>query len=269
MDYDWKYYMNDLKNGKSRLIITEEERAGARLIMERVPVEQRERMEKFVRNMLFNYRQQGKSKNALIEDAVRQHTAYCGQNAEDEMLKRRHNAIVYRYMLKTALHNRAAAGKLGVSKETFAGDTKRAVKELTVIVFGVSAMEKESESRSETVRNLFEHIRLLKCSIKVEQSFVWKEWEQERIQGRKKTENILRCMDKAVLMYEEYCETYLTTDLNAKLYLEVIQELYLNEKAKSTEDITKEKNISLSSVYGYLKTGIERMAELFEYMSVR
>lgn len=268
MDYDWKYYMDDLRKGKSVIIITEEDRAGARLIMKRLPAEQRERMEKLVRNMLFDYRQQGKERNALIEDTVRQHTAYCGQIAEDEMLKRRHNAIVYRYMMKTALHNRATAGKMGVSKETLAGDIKKAINELVVMLFGVLAMAEVSESWSEAVKSLFENVRLMKCGTQIRQCFIWREWEQEHLQCRKKTEDVLRCIDKAILMYEEYCENYLITDLNAKLCLEVIQGLYLNENAKSVEDIAKENNISISPVYAYLRKAVGRFAELFEYMAM-
>lgn len=268
MDYDWKYYMDDLKKGKSRIIITEEDRAGARLVMERSPAEQRERMEKLVRNMLHDYRQQGKERNALIEDAVRQHTAYCGQMADDEILKRRHNAIVYRYMMKTALHNRATAGKMGVSKETLAGDIKRAINELVVMLFGTPAMAEVSESWPEAVKELFENVRLMKCSTQIRQTFVWREWEQERLRGRKKTEDVLGCIDKAVLMYEEYCENYLITDMNAKFCLDVVRELYLNENAKSVEDIAKENNISLSPVYAYLRKAVERFAELFEYMAM-
>lgn len=268
MDYDWKYYMDDLRKGKSRLTITEEDRAGARQIMKRLPAEQRERMEKLVRNMLFNYRQQGKDRNALIEDAVRQHTAYCGQMADDEILKRRHNAIVYRYMMKTALHNRATAGKMGVSKETLIGDIKRTVNELVIMLFGISAVVEVSENWPEAVKKLFENVRLMKCGTQIRQSFSSREWEQERIQGRKKTEDVLGCVAKAVLMYEEYCENYLITDMNAEFCIKVVRDLYLNENAKSVEDITKENNISLSSVYAYLKKAVERFAELFEYMAV-
>lgn len=268
MDYDWKYYMDDLRKGKSVIIITEEDRAGAKQIMKRLPAEQRERMEKLVRNMLFDYRQQGKERNALIEDAVRQHTAYCGQMVDDEIVKRRHNAIVYRYMMKTALHNRATAGKMGVSKETLAGDIKRAINELVVMLFGVPAMAEVSESWPEAVKSLFENVRLMKCGTQICQSFVWREWEQERLQGRKKTEDVFGCIDKVVLMYEEYCENYLITDMNAKFCLDVVRELYLNENAKSVEDIAKENNISLSPVYAYLRKAVERFAELFEYMAM-
>lgn len=267
MDYDWKYYLEDLKAGKSKVIITDADRRMAGYIMKRFPKEQRRQKAAAVRDMLHGYRQRGKAENALIEEAVRCHTEYCSGKEDDELLKRRHNVVVYRYMMKTARHNKAVAAKIGVCRETVINDIRQAVDELLVILFGIPAVGDSPQVWPEAVRSLFENMRLMKYTLAVSQHFVYQKWEQERSFCVEITDGILQSIEKAVQLYEEYCSCCLTTEDTAKRSLEIIRALYLGNGNSTIQRIVDCQEISKETVYADVKKATGHFAELLEYMA--
>lgn len=267
MDYDWKYYMDDVRAGKSRINVTGEDREAAGHIKDRLCPEQRARRRKHIRDMLFEYRHNGKEENALLDDVVRQHTEYCRELSADELLKRRHNAIVYRYMIKTALHNKAAAGRLQISKETLVKDIGRAVDEFMVIFYGVPALPDTPASWTEYVKTFLENMRLLPYCCKINQRFRQTEQERERAECVETTAEVIQCMGKALQMYEEYCESCIQSQEAAQRSLEIIRALYIDSGSRSIEEIAAEQGISWETVYSDVNKATERLAELFEYMA--
>lgn len=267
MDYDWKYYIDDLKAGNSGVIITEDDRLAAGHIMDRLPAERLKNAERIVRNMLFDYRQQGKAGNALIDDVMKQHTIYCKAYPDDELLHRRHNAIVYRYMIKTALHNRAVAAKLNISNNSLAGDMKQAKGELLTILFGLPAVIGDADNWPGAVRQVFENMRLLSCCLSVNSRIPYQEWEAERIRCVGITSGILRITEKAVQMYGEYCSRCLTTKDTAERSLETIRALYLDDVGRNVEETAELQGVSPETIYSDIRRAMERFAVLFEYMA--
>lgn len=161
MDYDWKYFMDGLKADRAGMDIDSEDRLAARAVMYRMDKDWQRRAKKRIRDMLSDYRQQCRDRNLLVEELVKAHAGYCRLLPDVEMAKRRHNSLVYRYMMKTALHNRAVAVKMGVSKDTVQNDISMAVNEMLVLCFGLPAASSSPKTYQDGVKELLHNYLLV------------------------------------------------------------------------------------------------------------
>ena len=267
MDYDWKYYLDDLKAGKSRITVTDEDREAAGHIMCRLPEEQLEQAQRYLYDMLRSYREQPRELNAIIDDVMRLHTAYCKKCESRDILHRRHNAIVYSFMINTHLSERAVAIKLNTCKEVVRADKRIAIRDLLVILFGVPAIGGTPDRWTKATDSLFKAMRLLPYSVSISQHFPDPKWERERIRCSEITAEILHCVDKAIQMYEEYVSGCLTTKDTAERSLETIRAIFLEEGSRPVVEIAEEWSISKESIYSYIAMGIRKFSTLFEYMA--
>ncbi|MCC8059679.1 MAG: hypothetical protein LIO81_02385 [Clostridiales bacterium] len=269
MDYEWKWYMHDLKAGKIQpLTVTGEERAGVRYLKERLAAPVRKQIRYTIRNMLAGYREQDAAGRALIEDVMKQHGEYC--KAANDRTKRRHNSVVCRYMLKTPMNDKSVAFRFSISERMLRNDINSVIDELSVILIGVPALTDAPESWPEAVRSIFENMRLLEYGPKVCHGFQLPELEQERARGQEITACSLKSIEKAVLMYEAFFRYGLTSAEIEERRLKAIKErcLDMDRLIKSTQDVANDNDISDRTVFYDIEKAVRRFAELMEYMAI-
>lgn len=264
MDYDWKYYLEDLKAGKKKVLPDNRERAAAGLLLYRLTGDKRRQIRGLVKNMLEDYRRQDGMQNEMIEELMKAHARYCQMPSAGEGAKRRHNTVVYRYMMKTALHNRAVAVKTGVSRETVYSDINRATDEMAVICFGSPAASDDPATWLAGVRSLLRNYRLIKHTERVQGEVRWRNWQQDREEGRRITSDLLCCFEKVLWMYEDFTAGSSCPEIQGRR-LEVVKGVYFN--GISIPAIAAEHCISEETAYTDINTMIERLSELFQGMA--
>ena len=177
MDYGWKYYLESLEEGGRR---GAEGRDMAHALSFRMPEARRKQAGSLVRNLLLDYRKQDGLQNAAITELVKAHGDYCLQQPGSSAAKIRHNTMVYRFMLENALHSRAVAVKMGISKGAVHKNIALAVEEITVLCFGLPAVMDMPLTWKEGVKSLVRNYPLLKRAAGCSRPLVCKEWQQER-----------------------------------------------------------------------------------------
>lgn len=265
MDYDWKYFTEDLKAGSSGMYRNHAGRLAAKSVMYRMDAEKRNRAVRLVRDMLADYRQQCGDGNPLVGELVKVHAEYCRLLPDGEMAKRRHNSLVYRYMMKTALHNRAVAVKMGVSKDTVQNDIRMAVNEMLVLCFGLPAAGSSPKTYQNGVKELLHNYLLINRAGSIHNAMPWETWQKEREKCQRMTARAFRCLDNAVKLYERFIAGSTYPDMQQRP-LEIMREIYF--KGSSITAVSAEWNVSKETVYADIKKMTGRLAELVEIMAV-
>ena len=77
MDYDWKYFKEDLKAGSSGMYGNHAGGLAAESVLYRMEAEKRNHAAKLVRGMLADYRKQCGDGHMLAGELVKAHAEYC------------------------------------------------------------------------------------------------------------------------------------------------------------------------------------------------
>lgn len=267
MDYDWKYYLEDLRAGKVGMQPTEGERGAAGVLVYRLDENKRHQIRNLIRWMLVEYRHGNKVENAMVENLVKAHAEYCLLLPSDENLRRRHNALVYRYMMKTARHNKAVAAKLAISTGTVRNDINTAIDEILIICFGVPALIAIPKNWQDGVKSLLRSYKLIECGGNIGQDFMRWKWQQEYDECRRITSGAFICLNKAIGMYEEFIAGSSYPAMQ-RVSLEVVKELYITGQ-KGTAEVADIWHMSESSVYSAINKVTSRLGELVAYIADR
>ncbi len=260
MDYDWNYFIDDLKNGKIDIDLTSINKNIVCDMMERASERKIQQMKNLVKEMFCNYRIQGTDYRYLIEKLMNAHTEYCKTRLEDEQLKRRHNALVYRYMMKTALHNKAVAIKLSVSVATVQNDISQAVEEIMILCFGMMAEESKPKNLQEAIKCFICRYQLLELSQQIQIELPWKEWQQLRIEYLEQTDHLLSGIKKVIQIYEMFISSSTFPDMQER-GLEAIKNVYLYGSSNISE-MAAVYHVSEGTIYTDVNKMLERLAEL-------
>lgn len=264
MDYDWKYFMRDLKTGKTGAGEAPEEREAAEAVLFRLPGDRSEQIRGLMKGMLLNYRHQEAGDNAIVRDIMAAHAEYCRLLPDNELLRRRHNAVVYRYMMETARHNRAVAAKMAVSVKTVQNDISQAVDEMAVLCFGLPALREEPKTWQEGMKSLLRNFLLLEKSKEINRPLTWSNWQRERAECLSITSGALRCLERAVSMYERFIAGSSFPDMQGRA-LGIVKAVYFEgiEIAEAGEM----HQISEATVYSDINKVTERLGELTVFMA--
>ncbi len=265
MDYDWKYFTEDLKAGSSGMYRNHAGGLAAKSVMYRMETEKRNHAAKLVRGMLADYRQECGAGHMLVGELVKVHAEYCRLLPDDEMAKRRHNSLVYRYMMKTALHNRAVAVKMGVCKDTVQNDIRMAVNEMLVLCFGLPAAGSSPKTYQNGVKELLHNYLLINRAGSIHNAMPWETWQKEREKCQRVTARAVRCLNNAVRLYEKFIDGSTYPDMQQRP-LEIMREIYF--KGSSIAAMAEEWHMSKETVYADIKKVTGRLAELVEIMAV-
>ena len=267
MDYDWKYFIDDLKDGKIDIkpIVSDIHGNVMEDITGRLSKEKKRQVKNLIKGMFYNYRTQKVENCCIIEELMKAHTNYCKANPQNEQLKRRHNAVIYRYMMKTAFHKKAIAIKLDVSFGTIQNDISQTMEEIMILCFGIPVGRCKPNNLQEAVKCLFRSYQLLKLSQEIETELMWKEWQQLRVESLKKTSRVIEYIEKAVRIYEAFIASSSCPDMQ-KRALEVVRRIYLNDNSNISE-MAAVYQVSEKIIYSDINKIVERFTELFEIMS--
>lgn len=261
MDYDWEYYLEDFREEKAKGRSGRQERSGINALTYRLPDNRRKQIRNLIGGMLWNYRQQGnRLHNLMIEELVKAHAEYCRQLSADEAAKRRHNALVYRYMMKTALHNKAVAARLGVALRTVHNDIAQAVGELTVLCFGIPVASDNPATYEAAVRSLLRHYQLIKCVNGADEPLEWASWQREREDCQRITGEAVSCLENLVGIYEDFVAESIWPEMQRRP-LEVVKALYI-DRGRTTAEIEAQLGISKRTVYADVNKITERFGML-------
>lgn len=264
MDYDWKYFMDGLKADRAGKVTDPGDRLAVRAVMYRMDKDWQRQAKKLIRDILSDYRQQCRNENLLVEELVKAHSEYCRLLPDGEMAKRRHNSLVYRYMMKTALHNRAVAVKMGVSKDTVQNDISMAVNELLVLCFGLPAARSSPKTYRDGVKELLHNYLLVNQMGSIGSVMSWENWQKEREKCLRMTARAVRCLDNVVKLYEKFIAGSTYPDMQQRP-LEIVRGIYF--KGSSIADMAEEWHMSKETVYADIKKMTGRLAELAEVMA--
>lgn len=264
MDYDWKYFMDGLKADRAGMDIDPGDRLAARAVMYRMDKDRQKQAKERIRDILSDYRQKCGNGNLLAGELVKAHAEYCRLLPDGEMAKRRHNSLVYRYMMKTALHNRAVAVKMGVSKDTVQNDISMAVNEMLVLCFGLPAARSNTRTYQDGVKGLLHNYLLVNQMGSTGSIMPWENWQREREKCRRMTARAVRCLNNAVKLYEKFIASSSYPDMQQRP-LEIVRGIYF--KGSSIAVTSEEWHMSKETVYADIKKMTGRLAELIEAMA--
>lgn len=96
---------------------------------------------KALRDSLFfgfcGYREAVGERRQALDHLLAVHTELCRIMPWDGLMKRRHNALVYRYVITTVAGNRAVAKKLNISKDTLYADLDGVIRDMLILCIGL------------------------------------------------------------------------------------------------------------------------------------
>lgn len=259
MDYEWFHYIEDMKqDGESRTDIKE-------LVQQMrfsVPETKYKQMKNLIRGMLSEYRKRGPAENRFTEELVKLHGQYCQLLPDSETAKCRHNVMVYRYMLKSPLSNKAVAFKMGMSVKTVHNYLDKGIEELVIMCFGTPVLSCLScgQQEKDGIENILDNYQLIQISENLNQDFFWSNWKMERSTCIEMTKGALQGLERLFSLYEEFAKETALEDYQRRP-LEVAKLLYIDGK-KDIAEVGDEFGLSLGSVYSDIRKITERLEEL-------
>lgn len=262
MDYEWKYYMDDLKSGKVGQQVTDRDRGAAKSICFRM--EEREKMElrNIVRNMMSDYREQSEADRTLFEELMKAHGEYCKLLPDDDIHRKQHNAVVYRYMIRTPLHNRAVSRKMNVSKETLSGYIGKTVEDILLLLYGSPVADGSRKDIGDCIKGILESIDLIKISQRIQGSMKWPERQQARERHLSITADVIRCLDTEISLYEDFIKGC-NGSKDQERPLDTLKAVYMGG---GIPEIMSSYGVSEGTVYADIRKMIERFSELTGFL---
>lgn len=136
MDYEWKYFVESLGG-----TVTDQAAASNHEVWKSLCCLLPEDVKKGLRDSLVwgfrGYREAKGDKRQALVHLLAVHTELCREKSWDNLLKRRHNALVYRYVVDIVAGNRAVAKKLNISKDTLYADLDNIMGDMMLLCVGL------------------------------------------------------------------------------------------------------------------------------------
>ncbi len=266
MDYDWKYFMDDLKSGTAGHQLTDQDRGVASSIRFRMGGQERAELRNIVRNMMSDYREQNGAERALFEELMKAHGEYCRLLPDEDIRRKQHNAVVYRYMIKTPLHNMAVSRKMNISKGTLSGYIGRSADDILLLLHGSPAAEGSEKDTGDCIKGILENFALIKMSQGIRIRMKWRERQQSREKHLSITADVLRCLGVEISLYEEFIKGC-NGSKDQRRALDTLKAVYLGGGGIS--EIMGSYGVSEGTVYADIRKMIQRLAELADFLSGR
>lgn len=264
MDYDWKYFMDDLKSGTTGRQPTDQERGTAAAVRFRMDEREMQKYRNIVRVMMSDYRSQPEADRALFEELMKAHGEYCRLLPAEDVQRRRHNAIVYRYMIKTPLHNKAVSRKMNISKETLSGHIRKCVDDIVLLLCGSPAAGGDGKDTGDCIKGILDNLSLIRMSQGIQNRMKWEQRQQEREKYLSITADALRCLDTEISLYEDFIKGC-DGSKDHERPLDALKAVYMGGGGIS--EIMASYGVSEGTVYADIRKMIGRLSELTEYLA--
>lgn len=262
MDYDWKYFVEDL--GKT---VTDQEAAAAQEVWKKISSPLPDGTMKALRDSLAwgfrGYREAVGERREALAYLLAVHTELCRTMPWDNLLKRRHNALVYRYVVETVAGNKAVAKKLNISKDTLNVDLDGVLKEMLVLCIGLPyLMQGKRTEIKEAVKLTIKQYPLLDKSGQMEQCLcLFPVRLRSEIQSaREATRRFLCLFDKGMAVYADFCGQYNQFGVNGRRLDALKQDIKGNNKV--AREVAEKYGCSPETIYSDMKENQERICRL-------
>ena len=263
MDYDWKYFMDDLKSGTAGHQLTDQEREVAAAIRFRMGERERAELRSIVRNMMADYRSQPEADRALFEELMKAHGEYCRLLRDEDTQRKQHNAVVYRYMIKTPLHNMAVSRKMCISNSTLSGYIRKSADDIVQLLCGSPAAGGDGKDTGGCIKGILDNLTLIRMSQGIQNRLKWEQRQQEREKYLSITADALRCLDIEISLYEDFIKGC-NGSKDQERPLDALKAVYMGGGGIS--EIITSYGVSEGTFYADIRKMIERLAELTEYL---
>lgn len=201
MDYEWHYFFKELEEKKQ-------------LIKSGSPSEERrpvmlpdDKYTGLLLNSFRNYRHASGNVRTALEILLKLHTEVCKEQPENHNLKRRHNALVYKYIVGTIASDKVIAQKLNVSKVTVYCDINLVIWEMAVLCLGVPILATGQNGKDLVMKILEQYALLCRCSTAKDVEVLFPVGlKQEVFQDREYTAAYLERFRECLGIYADYCQ---------------------------------------------------------------
>lgn len=262
MDYDWKYFVEDL--GK---IVTIQETAAAQAVWKKISRPLPDGTMKALRDSLAwgfrEYREAVGERREALAYLLTVHTELCRAMPWDNLLKRRHNALVYRYVVETVAGNKAVAKKLNISKDTLYADLEGVMRDMLVLCVGLPYLtrEKRPEVR-EAVKLTIRQFQLLDKVGQTGQCLcLFPAHIRDEVQvAREATRDYMLLFNRAITVYADFCKRHDQFCINGRRLEALKQNIKGNNKV--AQETAKKYTCSPETIYSDMKENQERLCRL-------
>lgn len=259
MDYDWKYFVEDLSK-----TVKEQGAAADREVWREVSRPLPEGTIKALRDSLAwgfrGYREAVGERREVLAHLLAVHTELCRAMPWDSLLKRRHNALVYRYAVETVAGNRAIAKKLNISKDTMYADLEGVMRDMLVLCVGLPyLMQGKRPEIKEAVKLTIKQYLFWDKSGQMEQClclFPVHIRGDVRVAAETTRRYMLR-FNEAMTVYTDFCEQHDPFCINGRR-LEVLKQ-NINGNNRVAQEVAKKYTCSPETVYSDMKENQERL----------
>lgn len=181
----------------------------------------------------------------------------------DSLLKRRHNALVYRFVVDTVAGNKAVAKKLNISKGTLYADLDGAINDMLVFCAGLPyIMQGKQPEVEEAVKLTIKQYPLLD---RIGQTEQWLCLFPVRLRSgiqsaREATRRFLCLFDKGMAVYADFCGQYNQFGVNGRRLDALKQDIKGNNKV--AREVAEKYGCSPETIYSDMKENQERICHL-------
>ncbi len=245
MKHEWDYFLEDIKKQKNENMIS---------------VEQADALSN---SLFYNFRKYRHSSAELRESMdclLKLHTEVCRERPGDELLKRRHNALVYKYVINIIASDKAIAKKMGVSEESLYLDLEKVKREMCIICIGIVYLIPEGEENSLITRILENYQLLIRCMPSPNIALLFPErYHREILKYQEVTGAYLSRFHECVTLYDEFCsnDQYGIGQRRS----DILHGIFIDGN-KTIENIMKEYSCSRETVYKDMKKNETYLKEL-------
>lgn len=254
MDYEWKYFYESLKKNVPLV------KSGPVIDNGRVLTRPAGEYSKIILNGFRNYRHSSGAVRSCLEELLKQHTEICKNRPADQMLKRRHNVLVYKYMIDTIAGDNVIAKKLAVSKVTLYYDLDKVISELAVLCLGIPFLMARTGSRTVAIEILEQYPLLLRSGDVMNAAALFPDKLQSEVrESRKSTAAYLEQFRGCVDLYMDYCVS--VGEWKEERRKAVLQDVYLSSQ-KTARQFAIDYQYSLATIYTDMKVIAEHLGAL-------
>lgn len=258
MENEWNYFIKDLRIEQEIQEIAENKRIWNELNLKPETI-------KVLRNNMTwgfrDYRETVEERRQALVRLLKVHTEVCQEMYWDTVLKRRHNALVYSYVVDIVAGSRVVAKKLNISKEMLYIDLKKFIKDMLIFCIGLPyLLEDIKKTMQIVVKLIIKYYPFLKQVEQTEQCLCLFPFHlQNDIQkGRRATKHFIQLFDKSIMLYEDFGQQH-GIHFNERR-MEILRQ---NIKGnRNVEEIMKKYGCGQKTVYTDMKENQERLCQL-------
>lgn len=209
-----------------------------------------------------NYRHSSGVVRTGLDELLQQHTELCQERPADQLLKRRHNVLVYKYIFDTIASDKVIAKKLSVSRETLYCDINRVIWEIAVLCLGVPFLMDGASSQQRTDATLQWYPLLIRSGSVVNAVVLFPVNLQPEVERcRRLTAAYLERFQECLVIYMDYC-------VNMGNGIEerrkrVLQEVYLSSQ-NTVRQFAKDYGCCFATIYTDMKIISEQLGALMD-----